>query len=57
LLDFAVRRRQDETWSWKSTRVTTTYVHRTVSHARLMKQACGSVTLASPLLLPRQLQQ
>jgi hypothetical protein len=48
LLDFAIHRKQNETLSRKSTRVKTMRVISTVSHGRLMQQACVNVTLASP---------
>jgi hypothetical protein len=37
LLDFAIHRRQNETWSRESTRVKTTRVHSAVSRGRLMQ--------------------
>jgi hypothetical protein len=37
LLDFAIRRRQNETRSRKSTHVKTVRVHSAVSHGRLMR--------------------
>jgi hypothetical protein len=48
LLNFAIHRRRNETQS--RTSVKTMCVHSTESHGRLMQQACGSVTLASPLI-------
>jgi hypothetical protein len=57
LLEFAIHCRQNETRSRKSTRVKAVHVQSEVSCGRLMKKACGSVTLASPHLSPRQLQQ
>jgi hypothetical protein len=54
LLDFAIHRRQNKTWSRKSTHVKAIHVHNTVSHGRLMQQAFGSVTLASPLIFFHQ---
>jgi hypothetical protein len=50
LLNFAIHCRQNKTQSWKSTRVKTMRVHRMVSRGRLTQSACGSVTLASPLI-------
>jgi hypothetical protein len=54
LLDFAIHRRQNETWSRKSTRVKTMLVHSVMSCGRVMQQACRSTTLASPLILFHQ---
>jgi hypothetical protein len=50
VLDFAIHGRRNETRSRKSTRVKTMRVHSAVSRGRLMQQACGSVTLTSPLV-------
>jgi hypothetical protein len=50
LLDFVIHCRQDETQSWESAHVKTVCVHSVVSHGRMMQYACGSVTLASPLI-------
>jgi hypothetical protein len=50
LLNFAIYHRQNETQSYKNTPVKAIHVHREVSLARLMQYACGSVTLASPLI-------
>jgi hypothetical protein len=54
LLEFAIHHRQNETRIRKSTRVKTMHVHSSVSRGRLMKLACGSVTLASPLIFFHQ---
>jgi hypothetical protein len=43
--------RQNETWSWKRTRVKTVCAHSMVSHGRLMQWAFGSVNLASLLIV------
>jgi hypothetical protein len=51
LLNFAIHHKQNETQSQKSAHVKTVCVHSAVSRGRLMQQACGSVTLASPLIL------
>jgi hypothetical protein len=50
LLDLAIRRRQNETQSRKSTRVKTMLFHSEMLRGRLMQQACRSVILASALI-------
>jgi hypothetical protein len=54
LLDFVIHRRQNETRSRKDTRIKTMHVQRAVSRGILMQQACGSVTLATPLIFFRR---
>jgi phosphodiesterase/alkaline phosphatase D-like protein len=51
LLDFAIHHGQNKTQKRKITHTKTMHVHSVVSHGRLMQQACGSVTLASLLIL------
>jgi hypothetical protein len=54
LLDFAIHHRRNEIRSQKSIRVKTMRVHSVVLRGTLMQQACGSVTLASPLIFFHQ---